>query len=59
MPELFLFYRKGLPEVQRGRYHIAIRPPSHDDGGPVAPSGGPYGRINPDISASKNGFVAF
>lgn len=43
MPELFLFYRKGLPEVQRGRYHIAIRPPSHDDGGPVAPPGGPYG----------------
>ncbi len=59
MPELFLFYRKGLPGVQRGRYYIAIRPPSHDDGDPVAPPGGPYGRINPDISASKNGFVAF
>ena len=59
MPEMLRSSRKGLPALQRGPYGIATRPPPHDDNGPVAPSGGPYGRTNPDISARKSGFSAF
>ena len=51
-----LFCRKGLPELQQGRCCIAARPPSHDDSGPVATPGGPYGRTNPDIFTSKDVF---
>ena len=39
--------RKGLPGLQWGRRCTAIRPPPHDESGPVATPGGPYGRKNP------------
>jgi hypothetical protein len=59
MAERWRFCRKGLLGFRWGRYCTATSAPLHDDNGPVATSGGPYGRTIPDILAPKSGFSAF
>lgn len=52
------FCRKGLPRLQRGPCHIPTGLPLHDESGPVATSGGPYGRKNHRFLHRKSAFSA-